>query len=134
MPGYGIVTFDKEQRLATFECWPRWEDPASEGAKQFEGWPITIRQKDNLQFPDAARLPTIIVKNATNPVLTIIDESIEETLYTLRIKGNFHTPTIPGKIGVTYTVIATDTNSSREATLKGLKAAGPNKKRILVLK
>ncbi len=133
MPGYGIVTFDKEQRLATFECWPRWEDPASEGAKQFEGWPITIRQKDNLQFPNSARLPTIIVKNATNPIFRIIDESNEETIYTFRIKGKFHAPVIPNKLNSSYTVIVTDAKSSQKAILKGLKAANLNKKRIVRL-
>ena len=47
-----------------------------------------IRQKDNLQFPNSAQLPTIIVKNATNPIFRIIDESNGETIYTFRIKGN----------------------------------------------
>ena len=133
MPGYGIVTFDKEQREATFECWPRWEDPSEEGARQFEGWPVTVRQKDNLQFPDQAHLPTLIVKNSVNPVLQVIDESNNETLYTVRIKGNFHTPIIPGRPGRTYTVHITAPPTPHKATLRGLKAAGPNKRRILTL-
>jgi hypothetical protein len=133
MPGYGIVTFDKEHRQATFECWPRWEDPAAEDAKQFDGWPITVRQRDNLKFPEQAHLPTIIIKNAANPVLQVVAEQDGRVLYTLRIKGNFHTPTIPGLPGSTYTVHISDASTGNKTTLRGLKAAGPNKKRIVTL-
>lgn len=40
--GYGLIRFDKKDRTATFECWPRYVDVTQTDAKQFEGWPITV--------------------------------------------------------------------------------------------
>ncbi|MEO1010168.1 MAG: alkaline phosphatase D family protein [Bacteroidota bacterium] len=40
--GYGLTRFNKEDRTATFECWPRNVDVTQPDAKQFEGWPITV--------------------------------------------------------------------------------------------
>ncbi|MGB6151323.1 MAG: hypothetical protein WBG48_04970 [Pricia sp.] len=40
--GYGLIRFDKTDKTATFECWPRYVDVTTEDAEQFEGWPITV--------------------------------------------------------------------------------------------
>ncbi|MFT4682257.1 MAG: hypothetical protein ACI9YU_002114 [Flavobacteriales bacterium] len=40
--GYGLIRFNKASREVTFECWPRFVDVTTEGARQFVGWPITI--------------------------------------------------------------------------------------------
>ncbi len=40
--GYGLIRFDKKQKTATFECWPRYVDVTQTDAAQFEGWPITV--------------------------------------------------------------------------------------------
>jgi hypothetical protein len=40
--GYGLIRFDKKNKSATFECWPRDADVSQKDAKQFEGWPITV--------------------------------------------------------------------------------------------
>ena len=44
-PGYGIITFDRLDRIITFAVWPRWVDPKAPGAKPYAGWPITVRQE-----------------------------------------------------------------------------------------
>ena len=41
--GWGIIRFKKSTREVTFECWPRFTDVTQPGAKQFPGWPHTIR-------------------------------------------------------------------------------------------
>jgi hypothetical protein len=41
--GYGIIRFLKSSGEVTFECWPRFEDLTQPGAKQFPGWPITVK-------------------------------------------------------------------------------------------
>ncbi|MCB0667641.1 MAG: alkaline phosphatase D family protein [Saprospiraceae bacterium] len=41
--GYGLVRMNKANKEITFECWPRFEDVTKETAKQFTGWPFTIR-------------------------------------------------------------------------------------------
>ncbi|WP_236262881.1 hypothetical protein [Aggregatimonas sangjinii] len=40
--GYGLIGFDKKNKTATFECWPRYVYVTQPGAAQFEGWPITV--------------------------------------------------------------------------------------------
>ena len=40
--GYGLIRFDKKNKSATFECWPRDVDVSRKDANQFEGWPITV--------------------------------------------------------------------------------------------
>ncbi len=41
--GYGLVRFKKSTKEVTFECWPRFEDVTKPDAKQFPGWPITVK-------------------------------------------------------------------------------------------
>lgn len=41
--GYGLIRFKKSSGEVTFECWPRFEDVSKPGAKQFPGWPVTVR-------------------------------------------------------------------------------------------
>jgi len=43
--GYGLIRFDKKEKTATFECWPRYVDVTKEDAEQFEGWPMTVSTK-----------------------------------------------------------------------------------------
>ncbi len=40
--GYGLIRFDKTNKVVTFECWPREVDVTKEDAQQFRGWPIQI--------------------------------------------------------------------------------------------
>ncbi len=40
--GYGLIRFDKTNKVVTFECWPREVDVTKEDAQQFTGWPIQI--------------------------------------------------------------------------------------------
>ena len=41
--GFGFVRFNIEKKEVTFECWPRNEDVSQPDAKQFTGWPITVK-------------------------------------------------------------------------------------------
>lgn len=41
--GWGIVRFRKSSREVTFECWPRFQDVSKPEARQFPGWPVTIK-------------------------------------------------------------------------------------------
>ncbi len=41
--GLGILRFDKARREITVECWPLATDPTAPGAKQFPGWPQTLK-------------------------------------------------------------------------------------------
>lgn len=104
MPGFGIVSFDKTTRQIEMQCWPRMIDPTDPANKhrQYPGWPKTITQTDNYPRIPVAYLPTLNFKNATDPVVQVIDESTNEVVYTLRIKGNTFTPKVFKK--GTYTI------------------------------
>lgn len=41
--GFGFIRFNIEKNEVTFECWPRGEDVSKSDAKQFTGWPVTVK-------------------------------------------------------------------------------------------
>jgi hypothetical protein len=41
--GFGLIRFKKPAREVTFECWPRDVYVLEKGAKQFTGWPVTVK-------------------------------------------------------------------------------------------
>ncbi|MEK9609980.1 MAG: hypothetical protein VW058_10010, partial [Flavobacteriaceae bacterium] len=41
--GFGFIRFNTEKKEVTFECWPRNEEVSKTDAKQFTGWPITVK-------------------------------------------------------------------------------------------
>ena len=47
--GYGIIRVNHESREFTLECWPWNVDPAARGARQFPGWPFTLRFEETAQ-------------------------------------------------------------------------------------
>ena len=92
--GYGIVRFDKSNRNITMECWPRHVDVASTKAEQFPGWPITIDQEDNYGRQPIAYLPKLNIVGSGDAVVTVIDETSQEIVYSLRIPGKTWRPKV----------------------------------------
>jgi len=41
--GFGLIRFNKPGKEVTFECWPRNVYVLEKGAKQFTGWPVTVK-------------------------------------------------------------------------------------------
>ncbi len=41
--GWGLIRFQKTSGEVTFECWPRFTDVTKPDAKQFPGWPVTVK-------------------------------------------------------------------------------------------
>jgi hypothetical protein len=41
--GWGLIRFRKKTGEVTFECWPRFADVTKPDAKQFPGWPVTVK-------------------------------------------------------------------------------------------
>jgi alkaline phosphatase D len=105
-PGYGIVRLNRQSRSLTIECWPRFVLPGDGDAKPFAGWPITLDQLDNYGREAVAYLPKLHVVGLENPVVQVIDEETDETVYTLRINGSFFRPKV-FKEG-SYTLIVSD--------------------------
>ncbi|NIO63436.1 MAG: hypothetical protein GTO35_12985 [Gammaproteobacteria bacterium] len=130
--GFGVVKFNKKTREITIECWPRNVDITDLGAKQYPGWPRTIKQEDNYGRKAVAYLPTIQVRGMRNPVVQVIDESKEKIVYTLRINGTSYRPKVfkKGK----YTVKIGELGTDKMKTLKGIRSLAPNKTKKIRVK
>jgi alkaline phosphatase D len=87
MPGYGIVRMNKPQRTITMECWPRFSDPSQPDAKQYLGWPKTIRQFDNYARRPIGYLADLQIRGTTEPVVSVTNERTGELVLAVRIQG-----------------------------------------------
>ncbi len=92
--GFGIARFNRKTREITFECWPRNVNVGNADARQYPGWPKTIKQTDNYGRKAKAFLPTLLIKGQDSPVVQIIDEANNEIIYTLRIHGSTFRPKV----------------------------------------
>ena len=91
--GYGIVRFNKESRDITMENWPRWANPSA-GDGPYDGWPVTSNQMDNYGRKAAGYLPKVHVRGLPDPLIQVYDETDDEIVYTVRIKGNTFRPKV----------------------------------------
>jgi hypothetical protein len=92
--GYGLVRFKKSTREITMECWPRFVDVAKPDAKQYAGWPLTIKQEDNYARRALFYMPELHIKGPAEPVVQVIDEANNEVVYTIRIRGQVFRPKV----------------------------------------
>jgi len=113
--GYGIVRMNKKERTITLECWPRQADPNTGIAEQYDGWPITMSQEDNYGREATAFLPELTIEGMKHPVVHIINETTNETLYALRLNSKKFIPKIFDDSAVyTVKVEEPDTNNWQE--------------------
>lgn len=117
-PGFGVVRFHRKSRQVTFECWPR------AAGTQFAGWPITIDQLANYGRQAKAYLPEVKVTGLVDPVVQVVDESNNETVYTLRIRGESYRPGV-FREGL-YTVRIGEPGTQQMKLLSGLQASATN--------
>lgn len=108
--GYGIVTFDTARERIHIECWPRHEDPASAGAHQYEGWPITVDRGSGDGRVPVGFLPAVHVDGIDDPVVELRTES-GDLVYALRIVGQSFAPPVFDE--QTHTVRVGDPDSGR---------------------
>ncbi len=92
-------------------------DITDAGARQYAGWPKTIRQEDNYSRKAAAWLPELKISGQADPVVSIINEKSGEVVYTLRIKGTSYRPKVFS--GGTYTIRVGE--GGRAKTVKGVQ-------------
>lgn len=127
--GYGLVRFRKSTREATVECWPRHVDVTQPGARQFTGWPITIRQLDNYGRQPIAYLPTLKLADEPDAVVQVVDEELNEPVYTLRIRGREFRPMVFKE--TTYTLRVGEGDAAR--TFKGVKTLAEGEEKTLTV-
>ncbi len=91
--GYGIVTFDKAREEIGIECWPRQEDPSSPGARQYEGWPLTVDRESGDGRAPLGFLPTLRVEGVDDPVIEVRSDA-GALVYARRVIGRSYTPPV----------------------------------------
>jgi hypothetical protein len=80
--GYGIVRFTRDTREISIENWPRNADPKVD--QPYDGWPITISQKDNYRPPKGAYLPIIEFNGEGEPLIQTYSTK-GELVWTIRV-------------------------------------------------
>ena len=121
--GLGLVIFNKPQRTITIHCWPYLADPTQPDT-EFPGWPLTIAQLQNHTFPTPSYLPTLELKNPTNPPVLTVHAPTGALLYTLRLPSAPFRPPVPSS--GSYTLTLTNTSTQQHQTLKALPATPEN--------
>ncbi len=125
--GYGLVTFNKENRTIKTQCWPRFVDPTAKENKQYPGFPITILQEDNYGREAVAWLPGIKLKGNQKPTITIFDEN-NVMVYSIRMGNSFFKPKVFKK-GY-YTIFIKDDVSGFEKKMERVKAKAGQRRTI----
>lgn len=90
--GYGIIRFDKENRLIRIECWPRYAHPDKPWTgEMYPDWPVTVIQADNYGREPYGTLPVFGDESMTHPVVQVIEEGSGEMLQTQVVVRVFET-------------------------------------------
>jgi hypothetical protein len=128
--GYALARFNKTTRQITMEIWRLLADASDTATNgQFPGWPMTIDLEDNYGRKAVAFLPTIEVTGVDNPVVQVIDESDNQVVYTLRIKGTSFRPKVFSK--GTFTLKVGEPGTERMKTLRGVESLPHGKKETI---
>jgi hypothetical protein len=95
----------------TMECWPRYVDPKANPNGQYDGWPVTVSQKDNYAKIATGSLPALDLTNCNKPVVEVIAETTGELVYSLRVNQQVFRPDVfeDGK----YLIKVTDDQSGK---------------------
>jgi hypothetical protein len=125
--GFGIVRFNKHDRTITAECWPRNVDVSTAAARQYPGWPVTVRQEDNYGRAAVAYLPERHIHGQTDPVVQVIRDSSGDIVYTVRAHGNRFRPKVFEE--GTYTIRVGE--GQRVVSLEGVEAMGKDQEKTI---
>ncbi len=85
--GYGVITFNKEDRTIDIQCF-------SLDNQEDATWQRNIKIENNYAREIQGYLPQIMVRGIEDPIVTIINEKNNEIVYSRRIKGKSFTPFI----------------------------------------
>lgn len=120
--GYGIITFNKNDRTIQTECYRRFDNPLEKGA-QYPGWPQVVSQEENYARKAKGYLPQITIQGINNPVVQIFNETTNELVYAIRLnKDVFKAKVFDISAKYTIKVGEPDTNTWQKKT--GIKPRG----------
>jgi len=78
---------NRRTRDVVLEAWPRWVDPASEGARTYEDWPVTFNQEEGDGRKVVSYLATVEYVEGLAPALEVTDVTLNEHVYSMRPNG-----------------------------------------------
>ncbi|MEO0796227.1 MAG: alkaline phosphatase D family protein [Verrucomicrobiota bacterium] len=123
--GYGIIRINKPDRVITFESWPLHADPEfPQTGGPFADWPITLQQSDNDGRTPTGYLPDVVTGRQMQSVLRVYDESNDELVYAIRLRGNRYRPAVYDN-GTTYRLEIDHLDGSSEV-LEGQAVLDPS--------
>lgn len=93
-PGYGIIRMNRSTRDVVFEAWPRWVNPADQGAEPYTDWPISFNQYAGDGRKEVATLVSVQYPEGAAPALEVTDLTTGEHVYTIRPNGTSYNPPV----------------------------------------
>ena len=105
-------------------------DVTDPNAKQHPGWPITIDQLQNYNRNPIGYLPKLEFSGAEDPVIQVVDEDLNEVVYTVRSNGNQFEPTVFREALYTLRV----TYQGETKVLRSVQATAEKPTEVLVIK
>lgn len=124
--GYGVITFDNQNRTIICDAIPFLASPDQSGVlQQFPGWPVQVDQTDGFGLDAAYSLPTIVLKN-TSDAAVIITDNQGELVMSYRMNGNEFQPKVRAEGEYNIQIGNPEANvwkSVRATTLKANKSA-----------
>lgn len=93
-PGYGIIRMNRTTRDVVFEAWPRWVNPADDGAKPYADWPIAFNQKEGDGRTEVSTLVLVEYPEGLAPALEVTDLTTGEHVYSIRPNGTSYRPPV----------------------------------------
>jgi alkaline phosphatase D len=115
--GFAVVQMDQEERTYTCAAYRFLFDPSDNDNKAglFDGYPYTIKQRDNYARKPYGYLKEVTFKGTERPVIKVFDEK-QELVYALRLHTNRVRPWVfaPGL----YTVVIGDPDKDTWQTYK----------------
>jgi len=128
--GYGIIKFNKNTREIELSNWPRQTDPAVDGAKPYEGWPVKFSQKDNYSREAVEWLPTLVVTGLTlPPVVKVFSEETGEMIYAIRAETSNFRPKVFKK--GSYKIEAGEPGTEKWRVVDNIPSADETDSRII---
>ncbi|MGJ5642373.1 twin-arginine translocation pathway signal protein [Formosa sp. S-31] len=110
--GFGLVTFDKKYRTIKTDCYERFKDVLQQDA-QYPGWPISVRQEDNLLKHANFYLPVLKLLNFKQlPLLKVYQN--DQLVYAQRIPEAIYQPKAKFKGSYQIIIVHTETGKSKD--------------------
>jgi len=128
--GFGLVRFRPDGTIV-FENRSAAPSTSAQEAGLLPGWPIVFSVLDNDGRRPAAYLPTLNFKGIDRPLVQIVEESSQEVVYSVRVRGSEFRP--PVFRAGNYTIRCGQPGTSSWRELKKISSLPASVKKVMVI-